>query len=248
MNKAEWEYFCTFRNTFKNKIQQWTADLLPYKAQITKLIEEMAKNDGVPVYPIENLIVYNTALDSVQETDEIKLIVVGDNPGKAEQLNKNQAYLVGQAGKIAQNFFAKNAQLELDFRKNAIILNKTPLHTAKTKELLALQKARIPKVNEVLEESQRFMASETALLQQKLNCNLWLVGYSELKPKGIFGIYKDTLKTSYNNFENSKVYVYQHFSMNRFLIDLRDNLSATTPNWHDIQKLGLKHRTEIFGK
>ena len=43
-------------------------------------------------------IVYNTALDEITKNDDIKLIVIGDNPGKDEQLLQNQKYLVGQAG------------------------------------------------------------------------------------------------------------------------------------------------------
>ena len=60
-------------------------------------------------------------MDRLTPDDEIKLIVIGDNPGKDEQLTKNQRYLVGQAGKIADGFFKRNPELGIDFRKNVVI-------------------------------------------------------------------------------------------------------------------------------
>ena len=98
-------------------------------------LQKAAYEKDTPEYPLENAVVYNTSLDSVTEEDDIHLIVVGDNPGKEEQFEKNRKYLVGQSGRIAEGFFRRNEELNTDFRKNVIILNKTPLHTAKTKHL-----------------------------------------------------------------------------------------------------------------
>ena len=165
MTKAEFERFCQFREKFKNQIEEWKKQLSGQEANIKLMQKNLAKKDGVPDYSLDNILVYNKALDEVSEQDNIKLIVIGDNPGKAEQLAKNQRYLVGQAGKIAEGFFARNSELETDFRKNVIILNKTPLHTAKTKELFALTKDSDPVVKQIFEESQVFMARETAILQ-----------------------------------------------------------------------------------
>ena len=207
----------------------------------------MAKKDGVPEYSLDNILVYNKALDEVSENDDIKLIVIGDNPGKAEQLDQNQRYLVGQAGKIAEGFFAKNPELEIDFRKNVIILNKTPFHTAKTKELLLLAKEAGEKVAKIIEESQEFMAKETANLAKDLNLEIWLVGYSELKPKGIFALYREALKSAFEDFAKSKVYVYQHFSMNRFLVDLKESRDSSKSLKENLVLIGENHRKEIFG-
>ena len=154
---------------------------------------------------------------------------------------------MGQAGKIAEGFFAKNPELEIDFRKNVIILNKTPFHTAKTKELLLLAKEAGEKVAKIIEESQEFMAKETANLARDLNLEIWLVGYSELKPKGIFPLYREVLKSAFEDFAKSKVYVYQHFSMNRFLVDLKECRDSSKSLKENLVLIGENHRKEIFG-
>ena len=263
MNEKQWQIFAAFKNDFKERIEKWTAFLKNQKEfdLLQELQKKAADSDNTPVYPLETPIVYNTAFDNVTKQDEIKLIVVGDNPGKNEQLEKNRKYLVGQSGKIADRFFSLNAELGVDFRKNVIILNKTPIHTAKTKELAFLQKEekKLGKnaILQVLEESQNWMAERTCRLQQELNkssegkslCEIWLVGYSELKPNCIFSAYVEQLKQSCSEPDKNPIYVYQHFSMNRFLIDLADyrkqheDLSLAAA----LKALGTKHRNEILG-
>ena len=213
MTHADFLRFCQFRDKFKNQIEEWKNQLAGEESKIREVQKSLAKKDGVPEYNLENILVYNQALDEITEDDDIKLIVVGDNPGKAEQLAENQRYLVGQAGKIAEGFFAQNPELEIDFRKNVIILNKTPFHTAKTKELSAFSKIiksnydenLATKIDKIIEESQIFMAEETASLAKDLGLEIWLVGYSELKPKGIFALYREALKATFEDFAKSKV-------------------------------------------
>ena len=86
---------------------------------------------------------------------------------------------------------------------------------------------------------------------------LWLVGYAELKEKGIFAPYRDALKAAYAGSDAWKsVFVYQHFSMNRFLIDLKAYQKNRAVNEseenrslaRDLEKLGEYHRKEIFGE
>jgi len=92
-----------------------------------------------------------------------------------------------------------------------------------------------------------------------------------LKEKGIFAPYRDALKAAYAGSDAWKsVFVYQHFSMNRFLIDLKAYqknraadgggkkthgnkkgaaLSGTNASLAcDLEKLGEYHRKEIFGE
>ncbi|MBQ9630109.1 MAG: hypothetical protein IJR49_00775 [Treponema sp.] len=292
MTEAQFIAFEQFRSSFKKKVVQWNrlaSKLIPVQKKI-------AEKD-TPSYPVETPIVYNTDLDTVTRESDIRLIVVGDNPGKDEQLKKNRKYLVGLSGKIAVGFFRKNSTLGIDFRKNVIILNKTPVHTAKTKHLHALQKESDAFAT-LVNESQIWMAEQTASLHVALvnnadikceqltqnifnnNINfafpaLWIVGYAELKQNGIFLPYRDALKQTYLKNLSAKaekeqkskiqskrenlipmydawqyVFVYQHFSMNRFSIDLQshqknyDNISLTK-NLYD---LGQKHRIEIFGE
>lgn len=257
MTIFQWEYFNNFCNSFKNKVTEWNN-----QAKSLIVVQNKAKDFFNNVdYELQTPIVYNTALDEITQNDEIKLIVIGDNPGKDEQLTKNQKYLVGQAGKLGNNFFKNHDELGIDFRKNVIILNKTPVHSAKTNHLKKFASFGGKEIEDLIKETQIWMAQETAKLHQnllKVSENkdfpqLWLVGYSELKEKGIFTDYKNELKKQYQTSEESKnawdnVFVYQHFSMNRFSIDLKEfstenkNLDLKT----QLKTLGKKHKDEIF--
>lgn len=257
MTIFQWEYFNNFCNSFKNKVTEWNN-----QAKSLFFVQEKAMEFFKNVdYELQTPIVYNTALDEITQNDEIKLIVIGDNPGKDEQLTKNQKYLVGQAGKLGNNFFKNHDELGINFRKNVIILNKTPIHSAKTNHLKKFAAFGGKEIEDLIKETQIWMAQETAKLHQnllKVSENkdfpqLWLVGYSELKEKGIFTDYKNELKKQYQTSEESKnawnnVFVYQHFSMNRFSIDLKEfstenkNLDLKT----QLKTLGKKHKDEIF--
>lgn len=258
MNQKQWEIFCGFKKELAAKVAQWTMDA-PELKELQKQAAIAAKN---PLYDFETPVVYNRDLDKITIDDDIKLIVIGDNPGKDEQLEKNNRYLVGQAGKIADGFFRKNPELAVDFRKNVIILNKTPIHSAKTNQLKTMVKLGGPKIASLLKDSQVWMAAATAKLHQDL-CNaadnkgvapeLWLVGYSELKSKGIFELYRNELKAAYleNQTAWQRVFVFQHFSMNRFTIDLGDYCKkngecAQQSLLTNIHHLGNLHKEEIF--
>lgn len=254
MTQSQWEKFFTFREEFKTLCEKWNSE---YSKLLAPLQIQASKNDNVPEYPLQTCIVYNSSLDSITQDSEIKLIVIGDNPGKDEQLEKNRSYLVGQSGKIAEGFFRKNSELGIDFRKNVIILNKTPVHTAKTKELKFLCRQN-ESIEKLIMTSQIWMAEQTYLLQDVFQCQLWIVGYSEIKDKGIFVPWRKTLEQLYSgkydkNYDN--LFVFQHFSMNRFLIDLNmtqkllaekyDNKKTPTIN-ETLSYLGRCHKLEIF--
>lgn len=269
MEKDKWNAFCKFKSGYKAECIHYL-DILGYKYKepflencaaqsfkkenalffkegLAKLQEEAALAAKTPPYPVETPIVYNHAWDLIGQDDEIKLIVIGDNPGKNEQLHKNQKYLVGLAGKIADNFFKKNPSFGIDFRKNVIILNKTPIHTAKTKQLdFLLKKDGVGSFKKFYEETQIFTAQKTAELQKKLDCPIWLVGYSELKPHCLFQSYANEIKNLYKDTKNPQIYLYQHFSMNRFLIDLKDNYDQSIGLEENLSLLGIRHRKEIL--
>ena len=271
MTKEQFAALEKFRDEYKKKCDEWSA-LAP---QLVPLQKAAAAKD-TPDYPIETPVVYNTALDAITQNDDIKIIVIGDNPGKDEQLAKNQKYLVGQAGKIAQGFFARHPSLAVDFRKDAIILNKTPVHSAKTKHLkfIAAQSAA---ARDLILQSQLWLAQKTAELAAGVGAQIWLVGYAELKDKGIFVPYRQALKEAAMSCKPKSaavqksqtgqnacatvydsLFVFQHFSMNRFLIDLRDFCAKEGGLCPDggfdesalakkIAALGRRHRDEIFG-
>lgn len=260
MNNAQWEIFCTFRDTFKKQVEKWSSDAALMQ-QLQTLQQSAAQADKVPPYPLETPVVYNTSLDEVTEDTDLKVIVVGDNPGKDEQLVKNRRYLVGLSGKVATTWFAKHPELGIDFRANTIILNKTPVHTAKTKELKTIGKEGGAAVTALVEESTLWMARETAQLHADLCAaagpedtrpRLWLVGYAELKGKGVFLSYRDQLASFYTTqaagiAAADRVGVFQHFSMNRFFIDVSDNSTADRTLEENVEATGLLHRKEILG-
>ncbi len=292
MTETQWQFFTDFRKDFKEQCHQWN------EAFATELepLQKAAASKDTPEYAVETGVVYNHALDEVTMDTDIKLIVIGDNPGKDEQLQRNQRYLVGQAGKIAAGFFSRNPELAIDFRKNTIILNKTPIHTAKTAHLRYLLKNGGTEITHLIQESQLWMAQKTAQLHQVLcsvpgsggknasgknaggdekncgsswcGCQLWLVGYAELKGRGLFLDYRNQLAKSYGvevvgegqadsvsqDFLPAwnQVMVYQHFSMNRFIIDLAEKLhegkiNSQLPLQEQLAVLGAFHRQEIFG-
>ena len=274
MNQAQFDSFDSFRRSLK----EYCNSLNSRFGEELCVLQKKAAFKDTPPYPIETPVVYNRALDEINEDSVITKIVIGDNPGKNEQLAVNQKYLVGQAGKIASGFFAKNKEFKTDFRSNVIILNKTPVHSAKTAHLKQILKEASPELCAAVKESLVFMAGKTAELHIKL-CSaasekdtapeLWLTGYAELKKGSIFEEYARLLKNAYTadgslksdtkkEHEDAfpkflpyweKVFVFQHFSMNRFSIDLADFIKKQGEG--DVVQaarlLGTKHKNEILG-
>ena len=263
MTDLEWQAFSLFRTDFKAACREWlkrcgyeyaapdealsAAQKSVGQGTLHLLQQAAAAENKTPVYPNETPIVYNHSLDKVQASDRIKLIIISDNPGKNEQLHKNQRYLVGQAGKVAESFFRRNPELNIDFRREAIILNKTPVHTAKTKELNYLLKHGGKQFLSLFEETQKWLASRTAALQRVLGCPLWLVGYGELRKKSLFTAYADELRQQYGGKADAPVYVFQHFSMNCFAIDFRKLNDEHKSMEENLRAIGLLHRKEILG-
>ena len=263
MTHNEWKAFSAFRTDFKTMCRQWlrqcgyeysapdeAASAVQRSAEagsLHLLQQTAAAENGTPAYPQETPIVYSHSLDKVQDSDTIKLIIISDNPGKNEQLHKNQRYLVGQSGKVAEGFFRRNPELAIDFRREVIILNKTPVHTAKTKELNYLLKHGGEQFRSLFEETQQWLAAHTAALQRVLGCPLWLVGYGELRKKSLFTVYAEELRRQYGEKSDAPVYVFQHFSMNCFAIDFKKLSDAHRSTEENLRAIGLRHRKEILG-
>ena len=252
MNSKQWESFCDYKEQLKNIVYEKNEIIDEIQKIQNRIIDE--KNLK---YKLENSLVYNKAYEEITQNSEIKLIVVGDNPGWEEQLEKNQKYLVGQAGRIAEGYFRRNSELNVDFRKDVIITNKIPVHTPKTVDIKEFYKLKDEKLSEYLDNLEIKMAEITSELHKNLcnfsedekNCQLWMVGYSELKNKGIFSLYREKIKDLYKDDKNwENVYVFQHFSMNRFTIDLNDFMKKNnlTDLNQSIEMLGKLHKEEIF--
>ena len=96
------------------------------------------------------------------------------------------------------------------------------------------------------------MTKQTLELQKILGCSLWLIGYSEIKNKGVFIPYRKEFEKYYDINQNKSNYdnmfVFQHFSMNRFIIDLNEfqKLNQNMKLSDALSYLGNKHKSEIF--
>lgn len=249
MNPESYRALCAYRDEVKAICEELT----PLSPKLKSLASEASKTD-TPEYPLEHPVVYNRDYDTIAQESSIRLIVIGDNPGKEEQMEKNCRYLVGQSGRVAEGFFRRNSELGIDFRANTLITNKTPIHTAKTAHLKKLIQNGGQDIQNAIETSQREMAQATARLHRQMLASgeavqLFLVGYAELKPKGIFSLYRDTLASCYEEDKEAwnHVLVFQHFSMNRFLVDLKQNRTPEEQLEAAITRLGTRHRQEIFG-
>jgi uracil-DNA glycosylase family 4 len=177
-------------------------------------VKGLISDDYGGKYELVRPVVFNEGLDDYGAKDEIKLILVGDNPGRREQ--ETGRYLIGPSGKLAENFFNAHPSLGINFRENVLILNKTPLHTPRTldlKKIAACDKS----VSNLIAESQKEMVSILKSFYAALApIKIWVVGYSEMKKGGVFENYTRTL---FETLPRGDIYLYRHFSMNQFAVD-----------------------------
>ncbi len=223
---------------FKEKTDAWTAAW----PGLMKAQQALARANGYD-YRVETPVVYNNALDAVTADDDVPVVIVADNPGLNEQRADRRAYLVGQSGRLAEGFFTR--ELGRDFRRNTIILNKTPVHTPKTKELAGL----LPEFTPLLEESQRYMASLVLKAAAALGADLWIFGYSELGKRGLFSVWADAFRAALpvSGVGNDRVLVFKHFSMNQFSSDYRKSRRPSEAPMEALRRIGADHRREKLG-
>jgi len=248
LNRSTWNKFVKARGHFR-RITEETERSVP---QLKKIQQKFAdsragKNSS---YTVETPVVYNSALDEITADDEIKLILVADNPGRCEQAAENRRYLVGPSGKIAQKFFLGNPQLGIDFTKNVIILNKTPIHSPRTAELkqLCLTEDGSNSIAASLEESQNKMALLLLEFQEALCVPVYIIGYSEMKKGGIFETYTETLNKLYTGKKHlyDQVFLFRHFSMNQFTIDLKKRALKGETVEKSLARIGIAYRDRVF--
>jgi len=229
-------------------VTEETERAVPHLKKIQqKLVDSRSgKNSS---YTVETPVVYNSALDDITEDDEIKLILVADNPGRREQAAENRRYLVGPSGKIAQKFFRDNPQLGIDFIKNVIILNKTPVHSPRTAELRQL--CILDSTNstaKAIEESQKKMAQLLLEFQEAFCVPVYITGYSEMKKGGVFEVYTETLKKLYTGKKllYNQIFLFRHFSMNQFTIDLNKKALKGETVDKILARIGTSYRERIL--
>jgi len=241
-----WNKFKKIREKFRREVEELSGSLPKLKNVQQKFADSRSDSKNAS-YKIETPVVYNTALDDITVDDEIKMILAADNPGRREQAGENRRYLVGPSGKIAQKFFRDNPSLGIDFLKNVIILNKTPIHSPRTIELKELCKMD-KNLALHLEKSQDFMASLLFDFQEALNCPVWIIGYSEMRKGGIFETYTEKLKQLYTGKKElyEQLFFYRHFSMNQFTIDLKQKSQNGETIQKCLKKIGIDYRERIL--
>jgi hypothetical protein len=251
MRPASFAAFVAARDEFRGLVEAWTAR----HGYLGALLERLRAESGYEDYRVETPIVYNRALDDVTRGDDIRIVLVADNPGKNEQLERNRRYLVGQSGKIAEGWFRR--ELGLDFRRQVAILNKTPVHTPKTAELrklIALAAREDAPLAGLLAESQRAMAGIAARLHARLRERegsvLWISGRGELRRGGLFESYRDELAprlAAMPPASRDRVWVFSHFSMNQFAIELKRKSDPRLGLEENLARIGTGNREAVFG-
>ena len=253
MDSDAWKQFTGIRTRYRREIAKLT-DLLPELRNLQQqLVDSRGTKESHPAYLVETPVVYNSALDDIHADSDIRLILVADNPGRREQAAENRRYLVGPSGKIAEKFFRDNPILNIDFRKNVIILNKTPIHTPRTVELKELCKLGGNTLVAALNRSQRFMARLLLEFHQVFSDRsgtvipVWITGYSEMKKNGVFETYTHELQSVYGSSTYKKsVFLYRHFSMNQFTIDLRQQAAPGEKLSQTLIRIGQAYRKKYL--
>lgn len=248
MTQSQYSALCAFRTESKNLVARCTC----HDEELRALFFEAGKVIQTPV-------VYNKALDDFDHASDIRLILVGDNPGVTEQQRSVRRYLAGAAGAAARSFFLKNS-LGVDFEHQVLVFNKTPFHTHSTSDLQKILTAGSIELRRDFLLSIDQSARSTFALQKALGCPIWVVGYGHLRAGGVFEVYlRDIIEEYFAHFDGGEaflervpLYLFQHFSMNCFLKDFR-NYSLEAENLGldalaILKKLGHKHLSEIVKK
>ncbi|GMO40524.1 MAG: hypothetical protein Ta2F_16650 [Termitinemataceae bacterium] len=230
------------------RFKKLTQDIQKQVPQLHGILQNIVTTRSGPQYNIVNSVVYNRSLDNITEDDHIKLIIIGDNPGRREQ--ESSLYLIGPSGKIAEGFFKKEKSLQIDFRKNTIILNKTPVHTPRTADLKEVIKSDAIKsdIKNIIESSQKEMANLLSCFYATLGVPIWITGYSEMKHNGIFETYMLQLQTliAEGILKKEDIFIYRHFSMNQFTIDLNKQKKQNETVKTALNRIGAAYRDRIL--
>jgi hypothetical protein len=244
MNAKTWRLFEAARDTYREAVEMLDKRL----PALGRLQQKLADTRSGPAYTVETPVVYNQALDEIGPGEDIKLILVADNPGRREQAAENRRYLVGPSGKLAERFFQEEPSLGIEFRKNVLILNKTPVHTPRTVELRELCRLGGPALTEAITQSQLSMVE---ILQQFCRAlaplPVWIIGYSEMKRGGIFEAYTMALKKAAATGLHDRLFFYRHFSMNQFTIDLHKQARQGETTAQTLGRIGAAYRERILG-
>lgn len=243
MSPEAFKRFSALRDEFRKRVDEWNRSLPGLLAAQEALARELGEDD----YRVETPVVYNRALDDVGADADIAWIVIADNPGKREQEADAQRYLIGRSGQATERFF--RAELGLELRAKALIVNKTPVHTPKTAQLRKLGRLH-PELAGPLVESQRYMAELALGLFDALGAKLWIMGLSELKPKGLFAPWLETFRAGLERRGRAvgdAVHAFNHFSMGSFAAELKRRREPGEGAGEAALRIGRENSRRLFG-
>ena len=82
---------------------------------------------------------------------------------------------------------------------------------------------------------------------QKKLLPVWITGYSEMKKGGVFEVYTNELKVLYDsNILRNKIFLYRHFSMNQFTIDLGKQTAPGEKLFQTLERIGSEYRRRFL--
>jgi hypothetical protein len=255
MNAAAWTAFSAARDRCRAYVARLAAELPELAAVQQRLVD----NREGGTFRVETPVVFNAALDDVRPEDDVRVVLVADNPGRREQAAENRRYLVGPSGKLADGFFRARPELGIDFRRSVVILNKTPIHTPRTVELRALAELGGERVARAIAESQEEMADLIAEFHRALSlgreapAELWIIGYSEMAKGKLFEPFTRALNRIYgpdagaDRLPAGSVRLFRHFSMNQFSVDIRKRALPGESVEATLARVGAEYRLRVLG-
>jgi hypothetical protein len=246
MTPSAWQEFYAARKAYAS----YTANLEASLPDLISCQQRLVDHREGASFTVETGVVYNRSLDEVGPEDDIRLILVADNPGRREQAAENRRYLVGPSGKLAAGFFLNHPELGIDFRRQVLILNKTPIHTPRTAELRELARLGGPGIAAAIYASQAAMAGLIRRFHQALGAiPLWIIGYSELGKGGLFEPFSRALRMEYppGDALAENIFLFRHFSMNQFSADIRKKNQPGEVMAETLSRVGRAYRRRILG-
>lgn len=139
---------------------------------------------------------------------KLKFIVVGDNPGDTEYLQKR--FFIGSSGQKLRNHFIINGLVE-SFDDECIILNKTFISTKRTDDL---ENVKNTIGCDLFDQILISCAQTIAQLSNQYNIPILIFGSSKIGPNLLFDKFWKTLTDNIE--KKSRVLVFKHPSYDHF--------------------------------
>ncbi|MHB9131150.1 MAG: hypothetical protein ACYDBB_08680 [Armatimonadota bacterium] len=240
---------------FRNKVNQTRRDYADDLGLFAEKIMARRKRR----YAVQQSVVFNERLlhlCHMQSGLHPRYLLVGDNPGRNEQLHS--VYLYGRAGHEAHDIFATEFDVPVDaFDVVVPIINKTFVFSPRTHDLqVILTDPDLSHLRSLLLESQQFMAELTYRLHLAFRCPVVIAGYGHYDARSGQHTLKPYFDALYHCFiENGcsleSIYLMKHFSFGHFRKSLAPlhnlDLAAGMVVEERLRCVGLANRKLVLG-